>query len=170
MRRLWIVPALAALALLPAAALAHGGSEVAVQGEIRPGGGVTITGEEFPAGSVVRLELRKDGGEPVVLGTVTVGGDEAFETTLHVPEGLRPGLFQLVAVGDDESASAEVTVLRAAGPAAQTQPAAAAVVAPPSYDRPASETVALVVLIAAVAALGGLLLWLGRTRPRRMGA
>lgn len=167
MRTYWIALALAS-ALLPAAALAHGGPEVFVKGVVRAGGSIDVSGEEFPQGSLVTIELRRDGGEPVALGAVPVDNDEEFEATLHVPDDLLPGLYQLVAVGGDESASVEVTVLEAAEGAVGSAAAAPAV--PVINDRPVSEIVALAILTAAVAALGALLLRLGRTRPRGAGA
>jgi hypothetical protein len=167
MRRNWIALAVAVMALVPAAALAHGGPEVGVQGDIHAGGGIDVTGEDFPEGELVTISLLKDGGESLVLGTVTAGEDEAFEAVFHVPDDLRPGLYQLGAVSGDESASAQVTVLEAADGSLPSSPPAALAV---SNDRPTTEAMTLAVVTAGIAALGVLLLWLGRTRPRHAGA
>jgi hypothetical protein len=163
MRIHWLVLTLVLAALVPSAVIAHGGPAVGVQGDVRAGGGITVTGEDFPPGEAVDIALEKAGIEPLVLGAVTVEEGDAFEVVFHVPENLRPGLYQLVAVSGDESASAQVTVLAAAEGGVPSGPPPALVV---SNDRSGSETALIALLTAAIAAMGALLLWLGRTRPR----
>ena len=156
-------------ALFPAATvLAHEGTEVIVNGEVRPDGPVQIEGEGFEPNDVVRIELRKDGVEPIELGRVPADDEGAFIETLHVPATVAPGLYQLAADGQ-ESATFDLTVLE---PEEGSEPAAepARPAEPVSNDRPAGETVGLAIFTAAIAVAAGGLLWFSRTRARSLGA
>lgn len=154
--------ALVLAVLLPATTFAHEGTEVSVVGEIRPNGSIEVTGEDFEAGDVVRIELRKQGTQPIELGTVPVESDGSFVATLHVPETAQPGIYQLAADGE-ESAETEVTVLEPAeGSEVVPGPEAGQDV---SSDRPAGETTALAIATVLVALAGAGLLALSKTRP-----
>lgn len=154
--------AIAIAAVLPAVVSAHEGTEITVAGEIRPNGPIEITGEDFEAGDVVRIELRKQGAAPIELGTVPVESDGSFAATLHVPETVESGIYQLAADGE-ESAETEVTVLEPAeGSEVVSEPEASREV---SSDRPTGETIGLVVTAFLLAAAGAGLLALSRTRP-----
>ena len=168
MRVLWLAPTLVTLGLLPSAVLAHEGTEVSVRGEVRPAGPIEVTGEEFAPNDVVRIELRKEGINPIELGRVPADGEGAFSATLHVPASARPGLYQLAAEGQ-ESDTTDVTVLEPAeGPVdIEPEPLAGGSV---SNDRPTAEVLGLAALTAAIALVGVGLLWLSRTHPRAAGA
>lgn len=153
-----------ALALIPTTALAHEGTEVTVKGDVRPGGPIEIEGEEFEAGDIVRIELRKDGVEPIELGRIPVGEDGTFTATLHIAVDTRPGLYQLAADGE-ESATFDVTVLEPAEDAAATEPTRDSQEFG-SNNRPAGETIGLAVFTGGIALGGIALLWVSRTRAR----
>lgn len=159
-----LVPLFLVLALLPAAALAHEGTEVSVNGDVRPNGSIEVEGADFEPNDVVRIELRKDGVEPVELGTVQVGADGSFVETLHVPATVRPGLYLLAADGQ-ESATFDVTVLEPADGSEPATPAGESA-ASVENDRPVAETIGLAVFTALVAAAAAAALWWSRTRPR----
>lgn len=153
-----------ALALLPATALAHEGTEVSVVGEIRPNGPIEIKGEDFESGDVVRIELRKQGTEPIELGSVSVESDGSFAVTFHVPATAAPGIYQLAADGE-ESAETEVAILEPAdGSGEVPEPGESGEV---SSDRPAGETAGIAVATILVATTGIGLLAFSRTRAHR---
>ena len=155
------------LAFFPVAALAHEGTEVTVKGDVRPDGPIEIEGEGFEPNDIVRIELRRDGVEPVELGRIPADGEGAFTETLHVPGTVTPGLYQLAADGE-ESATFELTVL---GPEEGSERAASESSAEPvSNDRPAGETIGLAIVTAVIAVAAGGLLWFSRTRARSLGA
>jgi len=85
MRATWIAVAALVLALLPRAVLAHGGTELSVRGEVRPDGPIELVGDEFAPNDVVRVELRKEDGDPVELGSVPTDEEGVFSAALHVP-------------------------------------------------------------------------------------
>lgn len=150
--------------LLPASAVvAHEGTAVAVKGDVRSDGPLELEGEGFEPNDVVRIELRRDGVEPIELGRVPADAEGAFTETLHVPADIVPGLYQLAADGE-ESATFELTVLQAedgSEPAGAPDRAATESV---SNDRPSSETIGLAVFTAAITLAAGGLLWFSRTR------
>ncbi len=158
----WFSVIAAALALLLAATVFAHGTEVSVVGDVRPNGPIEIRGEEFEPDDQVRLELKKEGVQPIELGRVSAEADGSFSITLHLPATVSPGIYELAADGK-ESATTEVTVLEpAAGgtePAPERQETESV-----SSDRPAGETVGLALATALLAALGAGLLWLSRTR------
>lgn len=163
MKLILIATMLAAAAILPAAAFAHGGTEVTVKGDVRPNGPIQVTGKEFSPNDVVRIELRKAGVEPVELGRVPADAEGNFDETLHVPASLPAGLYQLAADGT-ESATTELTILEPAtgAPAAAEQPVGAP--APAENQRPTGETIGLAVFTAVIAVAAVGLLWVSRTR------
>lgn len=143
---------------------AHEGTEVSVKGEVRPGGPIEIEGEEFEANDVLRIELRKNGVEPIELGRVPADAEGAFGVTLHIPDTVAPGLYILAADGE-ESATFDVTVLEpveGSEPGAQPEGAVEDV----SNDRPAGETVGLAIFTAVLAVAALAVLWAGRTQAR----
>ena len=167
MRVLWLALALVTLGLLPSAVLAHEGTEVSVRGEVRPSGPIEVTGEEFAPNDIVRIELRKEGVNPIELGRVPADGEGAFSVTLHVPATVRPGLYRIAAEGK-ESATADVTVLEPAEGNVNIEPEPLAD-GSVSNDRPTGEVVGLAALTAAIAVVGAGLLWFSRTHPRAAG-
>ena len=168
MKRLIIAAAVAAIALLPAIASAHGGTDVTVRGHLHPGGPIEIVGEDFAPNDVVRIELRKDGVEPFELGRIPADKDGGFTETLHIPASVPPGLYELAAEGQ-KSATADVTILEPpAGSAVAAEPAVAA--GSVSNDRPAGETLGLAVFTAAIALAAVGLLWASRTHARSASA
>lgn len=157
---------IAALLLLPGAASAHGEPVVAVTGHPHPDGPISVSGDDFEANDLVRLELRRKGEEPIALGTVPVSEDGTFEITLHLSAEVRPGLYELVAIGGDETVSAEATILGPVGGAAQN---ATAAVDDVTNNRPAGETVGLAIATALIALAGGAIVLFGRReRTRRL--
>lgn len=156
-----------ALALFPIAAFAHEGTEVTVKGEVRPGGPIEIVGEEFAPNDIVRIELRKDGVEPIELGRIPADAEGAFTETLHVPADVRPGLYALAADGE-ESATFDVTILEPAEGALEVD-AGKAAQEPVSNDRPTGETIALAIFTGAIALAALGLLWASRTHARAEG-
>jgi hypothetical protein len=164
MRLLAVTLVVAVLALVPMAVLAHGGTNVVVRGHIHPGGPIELEGEDFAPNGSVRIELRKEGTEPTELGRIAADEQGAFSITLHVPETVRPGLYQLAADGE-ESATTEVTVLERTDGGAPAEPEPRAT-EPVSNDRPSGEVIGLAAFTAAIAALALGLLWLSRTPAR----
>lgn len=152
------------LAAAPRAVLAHGGTEVVVEGSVRSNALIEIEGEEFEPNDDVRIELLRGGSEPIELGRVTTDAEGQFRASLHVPARVEAGLYSLEAVGV-ESASVEVTVLEPLGEANEGERASQSV----SSDRPAEETGALAAFAALLGLAGGALIWFSRTRPHRSG-
>lgn len=169
MIRIFAVMTFAALALLPPAAFAHGGTEVSVKGDVRANGAIEIVGADFAPNDIVRIELRRGSAQPVELGRIPADADGNFTETLHVPASVTAGLYQLAADGV-ESATADVTVLEPAtgAPAGTEQPVGGT--ATVENHRPTGETIGLAVFAAvtAIAAVG--LLWASRTHARSIGA
>ena len=156
-----------ALALLPTAALAHEGTEVTVRGDVRPGGPIDIVGEEFEPNDIVRIELRKDGVEPIELGRIPADGEGAFTETLHVPADVRPGLYQLAADGE-ESATFDVIVLDPTEGAPEVEPTGEAQESA-SNNRPAGETLGLTIFTGVIGLAAVALLWASRTHAGAAG-
>ena len=142
--------------------------EVAVDGELTPGGTVTVTGTKFAKDvPELSLELHSD---PVVLGTVATDAKGAFTTTVTIPSTIEAGDHSLVVLYDgDEITSAPVVVAEAAAAAGEDDKkdtAAAAVKTVPPY-------LGLAILAALGAAGAGSLVWhtaTGRRRRARKGA
>ena len=155
------------LFLWPSIVFAHEGTEISVQGEVRADGSITLEGEEFAPNDVVRIELRKEGLEPILLGQAHADARGAFEETLHVPAGVRPGLYELAADGK-ESAKATVTILGTSNPGQSGSPRETTEAV--SYDRPTGETIGLAVFVAILTAAGAAAHWVSRTRPHLGGA
>jgi hypothetical protein len=154
----------ALLALAPRTTLAHGGTEVTVNGDVRPGALIEVEGEEFEAGDDVRIELLREGTEPVELGSVRTDEEGGFLASLHVPVSVEAGLYRLEAVGV-ESASVEVTILEPLGDGEETSDEEGSV----SSDRPAKETVGLGLAVVLAAAIGAGLVWVSSRRTRGPG-
>ncbi|WDH79541.1 ExeM/NucH family extracellular endonuclease [Microbacterium esteraromaticum] len=80
---------------------------------VAAGESVTISGEGFPAGEKVMLELRST---PVQLGSATVREDGTLSATVMIPKGTAAGEHSIVAILTDGSeASAKITVTAAGG-------------------------------------------------------
>lgn len=163
MRMLKIVFLVAALALIPQLAAAHGGSEIGVTGHPHPDGPIDISGMGFLPGEVVTIELRKAGMPSVRLGPVPAGADGSFAVTFHVPASVQPGLYQLAAVSADDTTIAEATIL--APPSASGASTSTATAATVTSNRPVAETISLWVVTAAVAALGAAIVLAERRQP-----
>ncbi len=168
MTRAILISLFVAAALAPIAVAAHG-TKVTVRGHLHPNGPIEITGEDFAPNDIVRIELRKEGVEPIELGRIPADADGGFTETLHIPASVPAGVFTLAADGK-ESATFEVTVFErpeGENPAAATPSEANASV---SHHRSTAETAGLASFLAAIvlAALG--LLWLSRTHPRSASA
>lgn len=156
-----VVSLLALSGFWPSGAFAHEGTEIGVQGEVRADGSIALEGEEFAPNDAVRIELRKEGVEPILLGRISADANGTFTAELHVPSSVSAGIYRLAAEGK-ESATTEITVL-SAGPgsgAAANAPASGEV----SNDRPAGETIGLAGFSALLAAAGLAALWFSRTR------
>lgn len=108
--------ALDALVALPAAAISLDASSVVA------GGSVTVTGSGFMPGGGLRIELHSD---PVRLGTVAVGADGTFRTTLAIPAATAAGAHEIVVIGEGVEASAALTVTTAASGAVSAEGLAA---------------------------------------------
>lgn len=166
MRTLPAAILIATLALLaPGPALAHGGAEVAVTRRPYAGGPIEIEGTDFEEGELVTLELRKEGQAPVLLGSVPVEAGGTFAVTFHVPTEVRPGLYELLATVEDESTSAEVTLLDPPGGSGNEGPDNE--VQHISNDRPSAEAAGLGIVTALLAAGGAGIILAGRRRPVR---
>lgn len=149
------------------AVLAHEGTEISVKGEVRPNSIIELEGEEFAPNDAVRIELRKQGAEPILLGRISADANGAFIAELHVPASVSPGIYRLAAEGK-ESATAEITVLSAASSSGAAANASAT--GDVSNDRPAGETIGLALFSALLAAAGLAALWFSRTRAHYGGA
>jgi hypothetical protein len=167
MIRVLAIIAASVFAFLPLAAIAHGGTEVSVKGDVRADGPIEIVGADFAANDVVRIELRREGTQPIELGRIPADGAGTITATLHVPASVRAGLYQIAADGQD-SATAEVTILAATSEItdAPAQPASANAI---ENQRPAGETIGLAVFTAIVAVVAVGLLWVSRTHARTAG-
>lgn len=141
--------------------------EVVVDGDLVPGGTVTVTGTKFAKDvPELSLELHSD---PVVLGTVATDAKGAFTTTVTIPATVEAGDHSLVVLYDgDEITNAPVKIAETAAVTAtddKDDSAAAAVKTVPPYFGLA--------ILAALGAAGALsLVWhvvTGRRRRARNG-
>lgn len=75
-----------------------------------------VTGEGYLAGETVTVVLESKKGEPVEVGTVVVGDDGTFSTSVVIPKNTKPGKHTVtVAQADGDAASASVVVNRSGG-------------------------------------------------------
>ena len=159
---------LALLVLASGAALAHGDTSLGVQPLTpKPDEVITVKGEAL--GEDTEVEVRVIGqGEDVDLGEVQTDAEGDFTAEFRLPADLKPGTYQLKAIGE-ESAEIQLTVEEGpAGSAAQEQPsepvadeeaaagerAAMEQQAPILRQRPLGQSIGLVALFGALAALG----------------
>ena len=163
MRLLAVTLVVAALALVHTAVLAHGGTDVVVRGHTHPGGSLELEGEDFAPNDSVRIELQKGGTDPIELGQIAADEQGAFSITLHVPESVRPGLYQLAADGE-ESATTDITILEPPAGSVISTPVSQS--GPVLNHRPRGEVIGLAAFTAAIAALALGLLWFSRTPAR----
>lgn len=84
--------------------------------KVAAGKALTIRGEGYQPGETVTVELQPKKGAPLELGTVLVGDDGSFTTTVTVPKATQPGKYTLsVAQADGDAATATVHVNRKGG-------------------------------------------------------
>jgi hypothetical protein len=135
-------------------AFADGVTGVAVQPLTpRPGDVITVKGDLLGPNSEV--EVRVIGaGVDVDLGEIETDDEGDFRAELRLPADLKPGTYQVRAIGA-KSATTQITVVGGAGAAATE-----AMAAPVLRERPLSEAILLVGIFGVVAALG---LFLART-------
>lgn len=141
--------------------------DVVVDGELVPGGTVTVTGTKFAKDvPELALELHSD---PVALGTVATDDKGGFTTTVTIPTTVEAGDHSLVVLYDgDEVTSSPVTITEVAAVAATATDDAGAAVAksvPPLFG---------LAILAALGAVGVFsLVWhvvTGRRRRERKSA
>jgi hypothetical protein len=161
---------LALLVLASGVALAHGDTSVGVQPLTpKPDEVITVTVKGEALGEDTEVEVRVMGqGEDVDLGEVQTDAEGDFTAEFRLPADLKPGTYQLKAIGE-ESAEIQLTVKEGpAGSAAQEQPsepaaeeeaaageqAAMEQQAPILRQRPLGQSIGLVALFGALAAVG----------------
>ncbi|WP_223626519.1 ExeM/NucH family extracellular endonuclease [Microbacterium sp. EST19A] len=84
--------------------------------KVTAGKKLTITGEGYLPGETVTVELRPKKGQAIEVGTVQVGDDGSFSTSVTVPKKTQPGKYTVaVSQADGDEATATVTVNRAGG-------------------------------------------------------
>ncbi len=167
MRTRIVLLAVVGSVMLPVWSWGHGGPELNVTGPVRLGGPIRIAAEDLTPNGVQTILLRRSGMAALELGRVPTDADGGFMATLHVPDSLSPGFYQVSAEGK-VSATTQVEVIAmadqpAAGRAAPAEPPGPAA----SFRRPAGETAGLSVAISLIAALGAGLLWFSRSRAQR---
>jgi 5'-nucleotidase len=84
--------------------------------KVTAGKSLKVTGEGYVPGESVSIELRPKKGKPVQVGTVQVGADGTFSTSVTVPKSAPSGKYTVAASqADGDAATATVTVNRAGG-------------------------------------------------------
>lgn len=84
--------------------------------KVAAGTSLAITGEGYTPGETVTVILEPKKGAPVEIGTVVVGADGTFSTSVTVPKNTKPGKYTVaVAQADGDAATGTVTVNRAGG-------------------------------------------------------
>lgn len=84
--------------------------------KVAAGKKLAITGEGYTPGETVTVTLEPKKGASIEVGTVVVGSDGTFSTSVVVPKGAGPGKYTVsVAQADGDAATATVTVNRAGG-------------------------------------------------------
>lgn len=84
--------------------------------KVTAGKSLKVTGEGYVPGETVSIELRPKKGKPVQVGTVQVGADGTFSTSVTVPKSAPSGKYTVAASqADGDAATATVTVNRAGG-------------------------------------------------------
>ena len=84
--------------------------------KVAAGKKLAITGEGYTPGETVTVTLQPKKGAPIEVGTVVVGDDGTFSTSVVVPKNAQPGKYTVsVAQADGDAATATVTVNRAGG-------------------------------------------------------
>lgn len=84
--------------------------------KVAAGKKLAITGKGYVPGETVTITLKRKKGAPIEVGTVTVGDDGAFSTSVTVPRSAKPGPYTVAAAQDDgDAATATVKVNRAGG-------------------------------------------------------
>lgn len=159
------------LAVAAVPAFADGGKKVAVKPLApRAGDTVTVVGGGLGASRDIEIRLLAPGlGVDVDLGELRSEDDGDFQGQLTLPAELRPGTYQLKAIGNETEAT-QVTLLAAAGAAtpagSATTDAMGMEANPPLPVRPFGEAALLVAIFGALAGIG---VFLARTAPREAG-
>ncbi|WP_395245448.1 hypothetical protein ACGGZK_06465 [Agromyces sp. MMS24-K17] len=84
---------------------------LAVTGQLKPGGTITVTGSGFDAGTEYQVELHST---PQVLGTASADDDGSFELDGVIPASTPAGAHRIVVLLDgEEIASTDVTITSA---------------------------------------------------------
>lgn len=84
--------------------------------KVAAGKKLAITGEGYQPGETVAVELRPKKGQPIAVGSIQVGDDGSFDTSVTVPKKTQPGKYTVaVSQGDGDEATATVTVNRSGG-------------------------------------------------------
>lgn len=84
--------------------------------KVTAGKKLQVTGEGYVPGETVTIELQPKKGKPVEVGTVQVGADGKFSTSVTVPKSAPSGKYTVSAAqADGDAATATVTVNRAGG-------------------------------------------------------
>ncbi len=163
--------ALLALLTLSGVALADGGRKVAVKPLIpKVGDAVTVVGAGLGANRSIEIRLVGQGVD-VDLGEVQSMEDGDFEGEFTLSADLKPGSYQLKAIGEGTEAT-QVTILAAGGSGAATAPAIAmgAEATEVVQQRPLGEAAILVALFGILAALGLFFARTARGEPVHEGA
>ena len=164
MQRIAVFSALLAMSSIPFVgdtALAHGDKEVTVA-PLTPRAGDTITVQGGGIGENRDIEIHVVGlGTDVDLGELQAADDGDFSGQLQLPATVKPGVYQVRAIGED-TLEAQVTIAGAlSGTSTQattTQSSTAATMAADPAEtakqRPLGEAAILVAIFGFVAALG----------------
>ena len=170
--------AIAVVSLLGSTALAHGVKEVAVA-PLSPTAGEPITIKGGGLGEGRDIEIRIVGqGADIDLGEVQADDEGEFNGQLRVPASLKPGIYQIRAIGE-ETLDMQVTIAPAAAAdtpaqANLSQSSSASSMAPQvaetAQQRPFGEAAVLVAIFGVIAALGIFFAWTARRQPQRKAA
>jgi hypothetical protein len=164
MQRFAAFAAVLAISLIPlvgGTALAHGDKQVTVT-PLSPRAGETVTVNGGGLGDSREVDIRVVGlAVDVDLGQLTAADDGDFSGPLQLPVTIKPGTYQIRAIGD-ETLETQVTIAPAAPgtstQAATTQSTTTGGMAPEATEtarqRPFGESAMLVGIFGAIAALG----------------
>ena len=146
--------ALVLVSLVAGPALADGAKGVTVSPLTpKPDQVITVNGELLGPNSEVEVLLTGN-GETVDLGEVKADEEGDFTQEFRLPADLRPGTYQLKATGE-ESATTQITVTGAPAGGAEAGSEAGEMGAEPVIEqRPLGQSIGLVALFGALAALG----------------
>lgn len=145
--------ALMLLALAPGLALADGAKGVTVSPlSPKPDETITVNGELLGPNSEVKV-LVIGNGETVDLGEVKANAEGDFTQEFRLPADLKPGNYQVEATGK-ESATTQITISGAPGGGGSEEGSGEMGAEPVIETRPLGQSIGLVALFGALAALG----------------